>query len=458
MTLYNTGLGAKGANALLTGRKSLYFIGIGGIQMRALAALCRARGYRVAGCDDAWGARAALAAKGFALDAPGEQTLLTEADAVIYSLAIDGTHTAYRAAAALGVPVISRADLLAHLMAPYKTRVCIAGSHGKSSVTAMLAHVLTAAGRDPTVIAGAALPDTGTPLRIGCGDTVIAEACEYRDSFLALSPTHGTLLSFDLDHVDYFESEAALAHSFAAFGARCTQLFTAADDPVCAAIAARHGHGVTFGIGTGDVWAEGLTAQNGRYTFRLMLHGQDAGEVSLALLGAHNVKNALATAALADALGVAPDTLCAALADFRGVERRLTPRGTFRGATLIEDYAHHPREVAAVIRAVRESTQTGRLFAVFEPHTYSRTVAFLDPLAEALRAADRILVTDIFPAREQNASGVHPRDLVARIGSHATHTGDLAATARTLADELAPLDTVLVMSAGNTARFFEALR
>lgn len=457
MTLYNTGLGANGANALLTGRKKLYFIGIGGVQMRALAELCRARGFAVSGCDDAPNARAALAALGIPLDAPGELTLLADADAVIYSLAIDGTHPAYLAAAALGVPVLSRADLLAHLLAPYETRVCIAGSHGKSTVTAMLAHILTAAGLDPTVIAGATLPDTGSALRIGGGRVAIAEACEYRDSFLALTPTHGTLLSFDLDHVDYFASDAALARSFAAFAARCETLVATASDAVCTAIAKEHGHAVSFGIETGDVCASALTERGGRYTFRLSLFGCCAGEVTLSVLGAHNVKNALAAAALAHSLGVAPDVITAALSTFGGIDRRLSPRGIFRGATLIEDYAHHPREVAAAIGAVREYTQTGRLFAIFEPHTYSRTAALLQALADALRTADRVFVTDIFPAREQNTVGVHPGDLAARIGTHATHVGDLAATARALASEIAPLDVVLLMSAGNTARFFDAL-
>ncbi len=458
MTLYNTGLGAHAVNTLLTGRKKLYFIGIGGVQMRALATLSRSRGYEVAGCDDAPAARASLAAEGFALDAPDERSLLADADAAVYSLAIGAEHPTYRAAAALGVPVLSRADLLAHLMSPYQTRVCIAGSHGKSTVTAMLAHILTLAGRDPTVIAGAALPDTGTPLRIGNGDTAIAEACEYRDSYLALSPTHGTLLSFDLDHVDYFESEAALSHSFAAFGARCGTLVASGEDQVCAEIAQKHPNGVTFGIGTGDVCARELRADKGLYTFRLVLHGTDVGELTLRVAGKHNVKNALAAAALACSLGVAPDVTLAALASFSGVARRLSPRGVFRGASLIEDYAHHPREVAAALAAVQECAHTGRIFAVFEPHTYSRTAAFLAPLADALRAADRVLVTDIYPAREQNTVGVTPDDLVARIGTHATHAGDLAATARALAREIAPLDTVLLMSAGNTAPFFDALR
>ena len=458
MTLYNTGLGAKGAMPLLTGRKTLYFIGMGGVQMHALATLCRARGYAVTGCDDSPRARVALAAEGFALDAPDECVLLADADAVIYSLAVDEAHRAFRAAAALGVPVLSRADLLAYLMAPYQTRVCIAGSHGKSTTTAMLAEILTAAGRDPTVLAGAALPDTGSALRQGTGDTVIAEACEYRDSFLALSPTHAALLSFDLDHVDYFESEAALARSFAAFGKRADTLIACAEESVCAEIANVHPRAYTFGIACGDVTAEARRATNTGYAFHLVLHGCDAGEVSLPVWGLHNVKNALAAATLADALGVPPHVITASLSSFRGLSRRLSPRGIFRGATLVEDYAHHPREVAAALTAVREQAHTGRVFAVFEPHTYSRTAAFLDALADALREADRVFVTDIFAAREQNDSGVAPADLVTRIGAHATHAGDLTATARALARELAPLDTVLLMSAGQTAPFFEALK
>ncbi len=457
MTLYNTGLGARGATTLLTGRKNLYFIGIGGIQMQALAALARARGYVVAGCDDNLSARTTLAAIGIPLDAQGELSHLPDADAVIYSLAIDTEHPAYRAAAALGVPVLSRADLLAHLMSPYRTRVAIAGSHGKSTVTAMLAHILTCAGRDPTVIAGAILPDTGTPLRIGGGDIVVAEACEYRDSFLALDPTHATLLSFDLDHVDYFANEAALAHSFASFGARARALIANVEETVCAKIVNTHPNGLTFGIDTGNVHAQNLTASHGNYTFDLLLHGVQAGEVFLRVPGMHNVKNALAAATLAAALGVSPEITVDALSTFAGIARRLSPRGIFRGATLIEDYAHHPREVEAAIEALRACNETGRLFVVFEPHTYSRTAAFLTGLATALGAADRVFVTDIYPAREHNTWGVTPDDLVARIGGHATHAGNLAASARAVIKELAPLDTVVLLSAGQTAPFFDAL-
>ena len=234
-------------------------------------------------------------------------------------------------------------------------------------------------------------------------------------------------------------------------------LVASAEDAPCAAIAGTHQNARTFGIDKGDVYAHDLHATQGVYAFHLMQGARDLGKVSLAIPGAHNVKNALAAATLALSLGVDAATLTSALSDFQGVDRRLSPRGFFRGARLVEDYAHHPREVAAALAAMRESTQTGRLFVVFEPHTYSRTAAFLDPLADALRAADRVFVTDIYPAREQNTYAVTPHDLVLRIGKNATHAGGLAATARALAREIAPLDTVLLLSAGQTAPFFEAL-
>ncbi len=455
MPISNTNIGVMGVDALLRARRRLHFVGVGGVQMSALAALALSRGFCVTGSDALQSPRVdALRARGARVHVGANSAAVVDADALVYSLAIDENHPEYAAAVALGLPVLSRADLLAYFMSRYAQRVAVAGSHGKSTVTAMLAKALLPL--DPTVIAGASIGNNGA-LREGAGEIALCEACEYRDSFLALSPTIGTLLSFDLDHVDYFGDAQALAHSFEAFAARCACLVVNGEDATLLKIAESHPRPYTFGVERGDAHARDLTLENGLAQFALMLFGEQAGYVTLRVPGRHNLQNALAAALVAKLCGVPHAEICASLCAFSGLARRLAPRGNVRGARVIDDYAHHPREIAASIAAVRESMQTGRLFAVFEPHTYSRTKAFEAEIAAALRAADRVLIADVYPAREKDTLGVSTAALASLVGAHASATGDLFATARALRAELSPFDTVLFMSAGNSAPFFDTL-
>lgn len=452
MSLTNTFLGTRGVGALLQGRKRLWFIGIGGVHMRSLALFCRARGFFVAGSDTcAHEGVKYLRERGISVHIGHHPAYVAECDAVVYTLAIGESDPEYLAAVGLGLPVLSRADLLGFLTGEYPRRIGVAGSHGKSTVTAMLCDIFTRAGRDPTVFCGAMLP-TGGAARFGKGEDCIFEACEYGNSFLCLSPSVAVVLNTDFDHADFFENEEALCTSFAAFANGAEVLICEADNDQ---MKGAHPRARTFGLYEGDCHTQNLQYVAGRGEFSLILDGQHIGEVQLSVLGEHNVKNALAAALCAADAGIPPAVITAALSEFHGAARRMSDRGLFHGARFFDDYAHHPAEIKASIAAARQITpKTGRVFAVFQPHTYTRTQAFFDDFCDALRAADRVIVADIYPARETDTLGMSAALLASGVGAQAAYVGGFAEMARTLLAEIAPADTVLVMGAGDIDRLF----
>lgn len=452
MSLTNTFLGTRGVGALLEGRKRLWFIGIGGVHMRSLALFCRAHGFFVAGSDTcAHEGVKYLREAGICVRIGHHPAFVAECDAVIYTLAIGENDPEYLAAIGLGLPVLSRADLLGFLTSEYPQRIGVAGSHGKSTVTAMLCDIFTRAERDPTVFCGATLP-TGGAARFGEGKDCIFEACEYGNSFLCLSPSMAAVLNTDFDHADFFENEEALCASFATFASTAQTLICEADNDK---IKSAHPHARTFGLHAGDCHTQNLQYVAGRGEFSLILDGQHVGEVQLSVLGEHNVKNALAAALCAADAGISPAAITAALSEFQGAARRMSNRGLFRGARFFDDYAHHPAEIKASITAARQITpKTGRVFVVFQPHTYTRAKAFFADFCDALRAADRVIVADIYPARETDTLGMSAALLASGVGKQAAYVGSFAEIARTLLAEIAPEDTVLVMGAGDIDRLF----
>lgn len=452
MSLTNTFLGAAGVGALLQGRARLWFIGIGGVHMTSLALFCRARGFFVSGSDTCANAGVArLRAAGVSVYVGHHPARVAECDAVIYTLAIKEDDPEYLAAVGLGVPVLSRADLLGFITAAYPTRIGVSGSHGKSTVTAMLDAIFCAAGRDPTTFCGALLP-SGAAARFGKGSDCIFEACEYGNSFLCLCPTAALVLNTDFDHADFFKDEKALCASFRRFASRAEAVICETQNKKTAL---SHPRARTFGLYEGDCHTRNLRFVAGRGAFSLVLDGNTVGDVELCVLGEHNVKNALAAALCAADAGIAHADITGALSKFKGATRRMSDRGFFHGAHFFDDYAHHPAEIDASIRTARQITpSTGRVFAVFQPHTYTRTKAFFHELARALRAADRVIVADIYPARETDTQGMSAALLAQAVGAHAAFVGGLVQIARALDSELAPGDTVLVMGAGDIDRLF----
>lgn len=458
MSVKNTHAGAGAIAEALRGAKRLWFIGIGGVHMASLA-LFAAKRFSVAGSDIREGeGTARLHAAGIPVTIGHHAAAACAADAVIYTLAISPDDEEYLAAGRAGVPRFSRADFLGYLTADFPVRIGVAGSHGKSTVTAMVAEILLFAGRSPTVFCGAPVRAFGSPFAAGAGREVLFEACEYEDSFLCLSPTLAVLLNAELDHVDYFADTRAIDGSFAAFGALPgaggTLLFSADNAGAVRAAAHSAAKRVSFGQG-GDYRVREVGFSGGYGRFMLCPPGGGAFELSLRVPGAHNVQNAAAAAATADLLGVPEQTIAAALGAFRGAARRMEFRGVFFGARFYDDYAHHPTEIRASLRTARILLGCGgRLFCVFQSHTYSRTAAFFPAFCEALRLADRVIVTDIYPARETDTKGMSGALLAAGVGSAASYAGSFAAAADLLRQELSPLDLVVVMGAGNVNRIF----
>lgn len=460
MSLPNTHYGIEGLGALLAPPKRLFFVGIGGVHMAALASIAHARGFAVSGSDAVGSERTdALCARGIRVHIGHSAAWVEGCDALIYTLAIPADNPEYCAALAAGIPVISRADLLAFLTAENTRRIGVAGSHGKSTVTAMLAEIFTAAGRDPTVLCGATLPAEGGPVRVGTGKDCIFEACEYGNSFLAFRPTIALLLNVDFDHADFFRDMDALASSFAAFaalpGEGGTLIYNAVDTRAVEAARATRARTYGFGLARGDCYATELRYVDGCGHFALCLMDRICGEIALRVPGEHNVKNALAAALAAATAGIPTPTVLQALSRFTGAARRMQLRGTLRGARVLDDYAHHPAEIEAVLCTARQITPpTGRVFAVFQPHTYSRTKALFAGFCKALRAADRVLLADVYAAREKDSLGVQLKALAAGIGAHAQDVGSLAEIAARLKEEVHEGDTVLVMGAGDVDRIF----
>ncbi len=455
MSVANTHHTPAEIGAALLGKTSLFFIGIGGIHMCSLALLSRARGFFVAGSDHAENENTRrLRRAGVTVYPRHDAAQMAEFDAVIYTLAIDANNPEYLAAKRLGLPLFSRADYLGYLSSAYPTRIGVAGSHGKSTVTAMLGEILAVAGRAPNVVCGATMRRFGAPFVVGGGGEFLFEACEYGNSFLSLSPTLAVILNAELDHVDFFTDEKMLYDAFGSFGASADRAVLPSENQVLLSAVGDVPH-VTFGIDdTADYRAAALSYHSGAPDFDLVFPRGAVGHVTLRVPGEHNVKNALAAAAAADLLGVSAPDILVALGGFRGVARRMEYRGIFSGARVFDDYAHHPTEIAATLKTARELAAGGRVFVVFQSHTYTRTKAFFGEISAALSLADRVLVADIYAAREADTLGMSAAVLAEGIGAHAAFVGGLSDITATLAGELLPGDLLVVMGAGDIDRIF----
>lgn len=458
MAIENTHYAREGKLAgPLASARHLRFIGVCGAGMRTLAALAAREGYLVSGSDDDTRGEGALALGllGIPVSLPSRDSGIIDADMAVYSIAVRKDHPELAVARERGIPTVSRADLLGALMEGYGERIGVAGTHGKSTVTAMTASLLASLGRDPTVVAGAAINPRGDGFRAGGRGLFVFEACEYFDSFLSTSPTVAVLTNAEWDHPDYFRDEAASLASFRAYltlpSVRLAVL--SGDD----AGARRLAEGlsrpyVTFGLSAGaDVAARALALGDGSSRFRLAVAGEEVGEVTLRVPGRHNVQNALAAAAAAMAVGVAPEDIPSALGGFSGIPRRTEYRGSLHGVSYYEDYAHHPTAIRAALLALRG--EEGRLLLVYQPHTFSRTEGFFSEMASALSAADLPILADTYAARETTEGDDPIRALAKAVGGVAIGTPECAALY--VRAHARPGDRVVVMGAGDLgSRFF----
>ena len=438
----------------------VHFVGIGGIGMCGLAELLHNQGYRISGTDLREGASVErLRGLGVDVVIGHAAERLGDADVVVYSSAVRANNPELQEAARRKIAVIPRAEMLAEVMR-LKEGIAVAGSHGKTTTTSLVAHVLAAAGLDPTAVIGGRVlaPDASpTTTRLGAGDLLVAEADESDGSFLRLAPVIGVITNIDPEHLDHYGSYAALEEAFVAFANRVPfwgLTVLCLDHPGVQAIVPKMTRRtVTYGFASQAnlvAWDARSEGQGMRFSVRR--RDETLGEVMLALPGRHNVQNALATLAVALELEVPFPLAAEALASFGGIERRFERKGSARGVTLVDDYAHHPAEIRATLEAARE-IHDGRIVVAFQPHRYTRTRDLWDDFTAAFNHADVLLVTEIYAAGEPKLPGIETTQLVDAIRAHGHRdvhfVRDLDELPQRVASITRPGDLLVTLGAGN---------
>jgi UDP-N-acetylmuramate--alanine ligase len=449
------------------GLRHAHFVGIGGAGMSGIAEVLAQYELRVSGCDQAASeATARLEQLGVRVAIGHSPDHLEGVDLLVVSSAIGGDNPEVRAARARGVTVVRRAEMLAELMR-LKYGVAVAGTHGKTTTTSLVGAILVEAGLDPTVIVGGRLRVSGTGARLGAGDCLVVEADEFDRSFLSLAPILAVVTSIDADHLDTYRDLDEIREAFAAFARRVPffgQVIACGEDANVRDLLPRLADRrvVTYGIeGPWELTAGELeTRPTGSHFLLRSRSGGELGRFDLPLPGLHNVRNALAAIAVGLALAIPLPAIARALAGFAGVHRRFERLGTFHGADVVDDYAHHPTEVAATLAAARQVYPRRAVHVVFQPHLYSRTRDFAADFGRALLGADRVVVTDVYASREASIPGV-TGELVARAARAAGHgrvdyCPDWRDAPPLLADVSAG-DVLLTLGAGDVYRLAERL-
>lgn len=445
----------------------IHFIGIGGISMSGLADILFSKGFTVSGSD----ARESdltisLRNKGMTINIGQQASNITDGiDVVVYTAAIHPDNPEYTEVIRRGIPMLSRAELLGEIMTNYEVAIGVAGTHGKTTTTSMLADIMLAAKLDPTISVGGILPSINGNLRMGSSGNFITEACEYTNSFLSFAPTIEVILNIEEDHLDFFKDLEDIRNSFRKYVNLLPEngllvingdipdvdyVFEDAKCPI-----------VTVGTDASCLYtARDISHDDmGCYSYTLVCDGQDITKVTLGVTGIHNVYNSLAAFAVADALQINTETTVAALAAFNGANRRFQKKGELNGFTIIDDYAHHPAEISATLKVAKECRHN-KVICIFQPHTYTRTNAFLKDFAKALSLADSIILADIFAAREQNTIGITSLDLkreIDALGTTCIYEPDFSRIEELVLSMAEEGDLVITMGAGDIVKVGENL-
>ena len=438
-------------------RRPVHFVGIGGAGMSALASIACRRGVAVTGCDSDPPGAADVAALGVDIREGHSPAHIDGVRAVVVTAAVPVDHPELRRARELGVPVVPRKAALAELVAGRRL-VAAAGTHGKTTTTVMATEALTAAGLDPTGLAGGRVSSWGGNARLAGDDLFVVEADEFDQAFLTLHPTVAIVNNVEADHLECYGSLEALEDAFAEFAGRAETVLVGADDAGAARIAARVRHTRVWRFGT-DVGSD-LRIANVRQEAELtsaeiLFPDGRHGTLRLRVPGLHNVRNATGALGAVMALGGDVNRAIEALGEFRGVGRRFDRLGEAGGVAIVDDYAHHPSELVATLAAARQAYPGRRLVAVFQPHLYSRTQQHGAAMGLALAAADVVVVTEVYAAREQPIAGVSGRqvaDAATDAGATTLFESDRAALGARVASVLRAGDVVLTLGAGDITR------
>ena len=445
----------------------IHFIGIGGISMSGLAEILLEEGFTVSGSDakespltrklESEGAHICYGQKA--------ENITDDIDCVVYTAAISRTNPELIEAVAHKIPMLTRAELLGQLMKNYDTPIAVSGTHGKTTTTSMISHILLEGKVDPTISVGGILKAIGGNIRVGSSETFLTEACEYTNSFLHFFPKISVILNIEEDHLDFFKDLEDIRHSFHQFAALLPsdgtlvingeitdypEIYQGLDCNVVT-----YGPSADFDYSASDISYD----EEGHVSFDLAKHGEKAGRITLSVTGDHNVSNALASIAVAELLDIPMDTIKKGLLSFTGTDRRFEYKGTFNGVTVVDDYAHHPTEIKATLKAAQHYPHNS-VWCVFQPHTYTRTKAFFHEFAEALSHADHLVLADIYAARETDTLGISSADLAeetAKLGTDTHYFPSFGEIEAFLRENCRPGDLLITMGAGDVVTVGEDL-
>ncbi len=434
----------------------VHLVGIGGVSMRPLGLVLKGMGMEVTGSDMSSSVSTdELIAQGIHVEIGHRAENILGADCIIRTAAAHNDNPEIAAARAAGIPVFERAQAWGEIMKSYKNAVCISGTHGKTTTTSMMTHILMEADLDPTVMIGGYLPLLHAGHRVGHGDTIVLESCEYCDSFLNFFPTLAVVLNVEADHLDYFKDLADIQKSFHKFAELATFGVVANGDDIHTVQAMEGIDYVSFGLGENNRIHAANMCPDWRH-FDVICDGERYCHLDMGVLGKHNALNALAAAASAWMMGIPGEAVSRGLESFHGAGRRMEFKGSFHGADVYDDYAHHPDELAATIDAVRASMPGRRLVLAFQPHTYSRTNALFEDFVRELKKPDVVVLAEIYAARERNTIGISSAHLAENIPG-AVFCETLPEVTEYLRQNVREGDVVITMGAGDIFRAGEAL-
>ena len=451
----------KPISAYMVSGKRVHLVGIGGVSMCPLAEVLQGMGLVVHGSDiHESDAVKHLKSLGIHVDIGHSAENLGDCDFVIRTAAVHDNNPEISGAVTRGIPVYERAQALGAIMRRYPNALCVSGTHGKTTTTSMCTHIFMAAEADPTVMIGGTLPMLHSGYRVGKGDTIILESCEYCNSFLSFYPTVAVILNVEADHLDFFKDLEDIEHSFRRFAQLVPdggRVVANADNAGAMAALKNLGRPVfTFALDhAAHCTAENLREEDGKQVFDVTIYGKPYAHVTLPLHGRHNVLNALAAASSAYVLGLPGSAVEQGLADFTGAGRRFERKGTFHGADVYDDYAHHPDELHALLTMAKELPYH-RVVLAFQPHTYSRTAKLFERFTEELKLADVAILAEIYAARETNTIGISSNDLCKQIPG-SVYCSTLEQVTEQLRSIAQPGDRIVTVGAGDIYRAGEKL-
>ncbi len=438
--------------------KNIYFIGIGGVSMSGLALILKKNGFDISGSDpsDSKIIHKLIDENIIVNKNQVESNINSNIDLVVYTAAIKESNPELIASKKLNIPQIDRAGLLGQIMGNYKCPIGISGTHGKSSTTSMVSEIFLEANYDPTITVGGNLKSINGNLKIGSDDYFIFESCEYFNSFLNFFPHTAAILNVELDHVDYFNNIHELRNSFNKFSKNINNDgFLVINNNIEHLEDILKGvkcNVVTFGNLNSILYADNIVYDNlGLGNFDVIYKGENLGKVSLSVVGEHNIMNALAAIGVALIHNVDFNVIKSSLNKFKGIDRRFQVLGKYNNISVVDDYAHHPTEIKCTLEACK-NIGNSKIWAVFQPHTYSRTIELLNDFSQAFDDADNVIIVDIYAARETHREDIHSKDIVELLkkqGKNAFYIESFDKAEDFLIDSVPAGDIIITMGAGD---------